>query len=449
MIPFQLSSAGLSYVERLSSVEYFTFIAGGSKYVVPRALAVFLSPKVFKIVKDNATNLTLTLKTSDNNKVFDDIIKLASGSQIYINEKNIDTLFSFAKELENTELMEICHKKNHELVFKSPITLENAIRTIRSKIKAKMNIDNDISFIAERFFDFTPKSLHSLDPDTLYRIISDENLQIRTESKLFAFIYNIVRDCGESYFRLYDLVRFNELSDSEMKLFVDSCNITNINETIWKSICSRFSKTSNSSLRSPKREKLAVPVILPHDDLTVEVPITEEITQLPKSPKKKKSSESHEYKPSKDDILSGGIFGSIPVLKGKVALSSSSKNTGFISLLLKNGNNTNFWTHNEPNSWIRIDFKTIHVKITGYTLQGRCDHDYNQMQSWVLEVMVNKHWVAIDTVSGKALNKSPMYFPCAKNDYEVKTVRIRQTGPNTYGDDDLVLSRMELFGFVL
>lgn len=157
MIPFQLSSAGLSYVDRLSSMEFFTFVASGNKDMMPRALAVFLSPRVFKILKENATISSLSLKTPENNKVFSDIIKLASGNQIYITEKNIDTIKSYAKELENQELLEICNKKLHDLVFKSQVTLENAIRSIKSKEKASMNIDNDVSFISLNFFDFDEK----------------------------------------------------------------------------------------------------------------------------------------------------------------------------------------------------------------------------------------------------------------------------------------------------
>ncbi|EAY23105.1 hypothetical protein TVAG_183410 [Trichomonas vaginalis G3] len=165
---------------------------------------------------------------------------------------------------------------------------------------------------------------------------------MRNENKLFNIIYNIVHEKGKNYFPLFEFIKFKELGDSEMKKFMEFCSLQNPSEPIWKNICARFTKEpkeSKHSISSPKSHKISVPAILPHEDLTVETPITEEPTQTPRSSRKKSSPEK-EYQVGHD--LLSGIFASMSTMKGKVSLSSSSKNTGFISLLLKKDNNTNF-----------------------------------------------------------------------------------------------------------
>ena len=453
---FSLSSKNLMFIERLSTTETFTFRTNRSKYLLPRCIAVFLSEKVFSIVKSNATMNELALKTPDDKGIFEQIIQLGYGKQIVLTEENKHTVLAFAKELDNRELMDACMSFN-ATIPQSSLTLKNAISALKSKISIGVNVDDDIAFVAENFFSFDQKELYTLDSHTLKRILSKPALAERNENTLFNIIFDLVSQKGRNYFPLFEFINFEEIGFEEITRFVNAFNASSLSETIWRSIGRRLTnrsigaddtdapKTSVPRKKSGKK-KLSHP--LPpqtHEDITEDFPVTED--DAPEdTPKKGEKTEVFEV----GENPFQGVLNSFPVLKGKVAISSSSKNTGFLSKIVNFDNNTNFWTHNEPDSWIRIDFKKMSLIPSAYSISGRCDHDYNQLQSWVLEALSGKTWVVIDEHIEQPLStKVPVTYYLKDITQRYKSFRLRQTGPNTYGDYDLVLSRIELFGTLI
>ena len=419
--------------------------------MIPRCIAVFLSPRVFSIIKQNATNTELELQTPDDDEMFEQLIQLGYGKQIYINDENRNSLLSFGKELENKELVDACMNVKGLYASPSAMTLKNAIPSLKSKVTVGANITNDINFVADHFFEFDQKELYVLDHHTLKRILSHPSLSIRNENTLFNFVFDLVSVKGRTYQPLFEFIHFEDIGVEEMSRFVNAFNASSLSEPVWRSIGRRLTAEQShvSVAQSPiprkksKERKTSAP-LLTHEDITEDAPPSD-IDESPPTPKKGRKIIAT-YSPSQNHPFKG-VLSSMQNLKGKVAISASSKNTGFLSKLIKNGNMTNFWTHNEPDSWIRIDFKKASLVPTSYALAGRCDHDFNQMQSWVFEVLSQKSWIVLDEHHEQPLSTKKAYsFKLPEQTNAYKSFRIRQIGPNTYGDNDLVLSRIELFG---
>jgi hypothetical protein len=105
-----------------------------------------------------------------------------------------------------------------------------------------------------------------------------------------------------------------------------------------------------------------------------------------------------------------------------------------------------------PNSWICFDFGNHRLTVSSYTLRsdplfsGR--RDWHPLK-WVIEGSDDgRDWTVIDKkdtheMVGKGVIRN---FMCPNNGQSFRMVRLRQTGPNSYGSDFLVVSRVEFFG---
>jgi hypothetical protein len=107
-----------------------------------------------------------------------------------------------------------------------------------------------------------------------------------------------------------------------------------------------------------------------------------------------------------------------------------------------------FWSKNEPEQWICLDFKTLRVEPTHYTIRT----DYNcHLKSWAVEGSDDG---ALWTEIARRENNSDLNGKNAVKTFAVsqsgsfRRIRLRQTGPNHNGDNDLTLSALELFGAV-
>ena len=110
------------------------------------------------------------------------------------------------------------------------------------------------------------------------------------------------------------------------------------------------------------------------------------------------------------------------------------------------------WTSsNHKNSYIEFDFLYHHVLITHYTIKTyACGAGYSHLKNWALDGSNDdgNTWFVIDTrddineLNGK--NKVATFQVSIHAEFS--KVRIRQTGPNHYGDDYLILTNVEFFG---
>ena len=114
------------------------------------------------------------------------------------------------------------------------------------------------------------------------------------------------------------------------------------------------------------------------------------------------------------------------------------------------GTNSFFCSNNEPNSWIRYDFKERRVALTSYSIRTECGY---YPKSWVLEVSndgSDESWEVVDS-RGENEDLNATHVTCnftisARPGGGFRFVRLRQTGKNHGGYDYLDLTSLELFG---
>ena len=108
------------------------------------------------------------------------------------------------------------------------------------------------------------------------------------------------------------------------------------------------------------------------------------------------------------------------------------------------------WTSaNEPNSYILFDFGVHQVCLTHYTIKTYlCGAGYSHLKNWVIEGSNSGQWYEIDRrddnneLNGKS--KVATFQVATTGDFQM--IRLRQTGPNHYGDNYLILTNVEFFG---
>ena len=111
-----------------------------------------------------------------------------------------------------------------------------------------------------------------------------------------------------------------------------------------------------------------------------------------------------------------------------------------------------FFTNNEPDSWIKFDFKERKVLLDRYTLKT---HNWpegpSNLKNWVLEVSDDdNNFIPIDRqencdlLNGKLKTATFEVSPSTP----ARFVRLRQTGKNWFGDNFLYLNQIEFSGFI-
>ena len=120
--------------------------------------------------------------------------------------------------------------------------------------------------------------------------------------------------------------------------------------------------------------------------------------------------------------------------------------------IVEDDNDKDFFTYNEPDSWIKFDFKERKVLLDHYTLKTWSgDESCAHLKNWVLEVSDDdNNFTEID----KRENCDLLYGKLKTATFEVshstpaRFVRLRQTGENWCGDNDLLLNQIEFSGFI-
>mmetsp|Transcript_4271 Transcript_4271/g.15743 ORF Transcript_4271/g.15743 Transcript_4271/m.15743 type:complete len:509 (-) Transcript_4271:75-1601(-) len=140
-----------------------------------------------------------------------------------------------------------------------------------------------------------------------------------------------------------------------------------------------------------------------------------------------------------------------PAEDGRIAVTRSSDGTGrAIDAAGRVG--TKSYTDGVPNSWWQFDLgPTRTVLPSRYTLRHGSKQNTNVLRSWILEASNDgRDWTLLkahkndETLHGTGFATAS--WPIEDADQAFRHFRVRQTGPNSTGDDYLVLSGFELYG---
>ena len=125
-------------------------------------------------------------------------------------------------------------------------------------------------------------------------------------------------------------------------------------------------------------------------------------------------------------------------LRGIVQVTASSRSAESQGLV----RGLDWWTDDAPESFVQFDFGSSCLRLSAYNLRSF------SLLSWVVEVSSDgSTWKVVDERSLEEAPKSPTTFTCAMPaEVFARFVRIRQTGPDTQGENVLCIIRIELFG---
>lgn len=417
-----LSLQGFSRVAELDDRQDFYFHVREHQYRTHKALACFISPKIYELLKTDQTLDVFTIDHPDSNFEFQEIIDVISGSELEISSDNADYLVFISMVLGNDELLEIAQKYQIRKVELNPI---NVMVNLIRKHECNFHINDEIRYIASHITEIKEEKLKDLDFDLLYRIMSHPLIQVSSESWFFNFILRVVRRRGSEFRPLLALVHYEYLDEADIKKFLLKATFEDISGELWNSL----------------KKRLAMKVTQPDP------------TDRAK-PQIKHAENSHVCQLENGQTLNGII----KYLTNECGGNVDEKNVVKITASGVSENSPNrvanlewtnaFYTTNLENSWIQFDFLDATVTIDQYTIKTD-KYKKRWLKSWVLEGSNDgKVFNVIDTRDDNtdlSSDHPTQTFRCNK-DGTYKIIRLRQTGPDSLGDHYLVLQNIEFFG---
>lgn len=449
-----LSTEGLQRLKNIYT-EQFTFKIGSDNYTIPKFFAAFLSPKVCEMLRTDFKRDSLNIEPFNHkSNCFNLLINLTYGHTISITEENFDEILYYAEELQNGEIVKYCMKflANEEILYDS-ISLDTIIRSLRAKILNGNDIDVEIEYLAENFYNINLSEISSLGPEILNKIFMSKKFTKFDYDKMFEFFMNLSMKHGPRYYILFNNISFRDISHDNFVEFLCFMNRSDLSDEVWNSVKSRIVSPPRNFAKGKNTESFVsnttIPTMSDDEHLTTDLNTMSDICQLQIQSEDSQSLplilEFRESEPLK------GVLNYLH--KNCFTVKPSSKNTGYATTLVKpQGQKKNFWTQDEENSWIRIDLKKHKLMIKSYSLHGRVDIDEYQLQTWKLQGFNEmKQWEDLDVHENQPLPfKKTVTFHIENKDKKQTTYfmafKLIQTGVNTSGTNDLVISRIELFG---
>ncbi|KAK8896528.1 hypothetical protein M9Y10_014436 [Tritrichomonas musculus] len=440
---FILSSAGIqNIIFDFDGEDDFCFNFGDSKIHMKKYFAEFISPRVSKMLRSDPT-LNI-LKVNDLNqsnfifsKIFDSgfikiIEQLSFGNPVEVNVELSHKLRIFSMLIENDEIYKMMNKYFPISMDKTKIDtcleyLQNIDIYKIFNFKHLTFDDNQVFDLISANFDLIDESkLLKLPKSVLLTIISNPKLKIKSEDLLFDFINKLFANekDEEEDIRIIDFygqINIQLLSIEKFNEFIDLIELDEMTHLIWSKIKNFLIHSSNCdnefNFNGNNRFEGIIHSILmnkPTDDTAPEQII---------------------------EVTSSSCIGSSTFDKKNV--------------FSYNNDHLFFNSKNLPDSWFCYNFKNRKIKISDYSIRsssyggkGSC-----HLLNWKIEGSNdNENWKVLDVRQ----NEKSLDDCRAENTFQVNSpvsgyfqyIRIKQTGPNSYGDNQLTFSVIEFFGSI-
>ena len=417
MLSLALTSGGLRRLKQFPGE--FHFEVGSRVYSCSLAQAVFASEKVARLLLSDPTIDCLKLRVTDESRLFEKVMSLINGESVSVSEDQSVFLTEVGLELENPELT----KAGHSLEFAfEEISNENVISRLKRKVSLSLGIDEEVAFLAEHVSEAAFESQYtsvfeSIGLDLSSLVLSSPCLKLPDEDWL---LDSILRK--EFLKSLMSYVECEFLSEEGIANFTSNVCIDDLNETMWKSICRRL----HMKVETRDSDRFLTHVIA--------------------------------YTGSGLDGIINFLRkenGGDPHSKGIVKVTASSIDSGERSPeeVVDYSWTGAFYTKNEPNSWICVDFKETKIVLTHYTIKspGSTAGHWPRPLQWVLEgsnTNNDEDWTELDSRQTDDLKPSSatVTFPVKRPSQPFRYFRIRQTGVNSSGSCCLGITSLEFFG---
>lgn len=438
-IKFKLDIENIEEIPFHKYDQNFTFIVDGKRYQTNRVVADILSPKLRKLhFSDESLNefyidTKIQSKLGDKNDYFSEFLNLTSFNEIKLDSNHLKFYMQYFYALGNID--SFLKMKQH---YCEELTVENAVDRL---LEITQDISNNgcesdlfqspankiITFISEKIENIDKNKIKMLNISILEQILRNVSLQLHSEDSLLQLILSLYEENHECAV-LFDYVIFSNLSKKCFESFIQEFEIEDMNNSIWKSICSRILSPEKNTTKDKSRY----------------IQITSEF----------------EYQKGKDfngimNFLTGQTGsnihdnGTINITSNSIVGLDHPKN------LVDYKNNNYYYAGDEGGAIICFDFKDKKVQLTSYSMKSYDQGPYeNHLKNWVIEVSNDlKIWNEIDrhqndpTLNGKCIIAN---FKIKKPQNEFyRYIRLRQTGNSwneMYNHNYFIFYFMEFFG---
>jgi hypothetical protein len=440
----RLSSKGLAQLSHNCYEDDFTFHVGHHDYHCPCWFADFLSPRISHLrctdmtIRDFWIEVGLADGHGDADaevtSSFESLLSLSRGESISVKERNLKIFVTLAEKLWNIELIDkiqasFCDDdgEDDDRRMISDMNIASAVSSSEMNCLrgSLLWMDTIIERWSRSFCDMPRSSQKEMKVDLLYSLLSHQSLRITSEDWLYEFVREQIEG-DESYYCLLELIRYEYLSQECIEDFTKmiTTSYEYLTYPVWLSLVGRLN-----------------------------------LSVTPRSVNDRENRKLRQF-PVKSDYLDGilsslsrDIGGNVHD-RGLVFVSASSQYWSDcpVQLIVDfNSSLRGYATADTPKSWICIEFKQHLIKPTHYSIRTRTDSDGNHPRSWILEGLKfqdSEDWITLDCqVSNCELTgvNTVRLFSIEKVQ-EVRSVRLRLTGPNSHNYHHLVLKSIELFG---
>lgn len=459
---FILSSAGLKNV--IEDQSDFTFMFGKCEIVMNRIFAEFISPNVSHIHHSDPTIDSYQFCYPQN-------ANFAPIKEIFT-EEMVNLLKLISQGIQVSITSDQSKKMQHISILLGNSELFNSLQGLHSQQLTDNNIEDslvklelyqyqpqnttmfqniDFSFlidtISSNFYQIDQNKLKKLSTPILHAIISNEHLKIDNEDSLYEFIKEIFNEKekekekeseseNESELTIYDFyegIEFVCLSDAKFKDFIESFDATRMTVSVWRKLCNRFLNVKNDKRYSKQKvEPKSRQILYDGNQSNSFHGIIDQLTK--------------ECGGNVDD-------------KGEVSVTALDAGNNSAKLTVDlDSKNSGLITDGEQNSWLMYDFKNRKVRPTHYSIRSwawspNCHH----LKDFVIEGSNTggKDWKVLDSQNNATcLNGNGVFntFKIKENlssDEYYRFLRLRQTGKNFAGNDQLCLNSLEYFGSII
>jgi len=218
----------------------------------PTMFAEIISRKVSKIRKSDP--LMKNYKFSELKKedlvVFQRFLKSMPTGQFSFTMKEKNSVYRFAKELENVELVNISTPD-----FRKEIPLKDVIPQLIDKLSFEINPSEEITIIAQNIHKFDYQSLSTLQYEILEKILSNPRLIVPEENWLFEFLLSLIINGGTKYVNLLSFIRFQYVSTDNIEKMLKTIHLNDMGSEVFDALKSRLILPVVTGQINPRAQK--------------------------------------------------------------------------------------------------------------------------------------------------------------------------------------------------
>lgn len=465
---FIISSSGLKNVVFTTkhSEDSFCFVFGKKEIEMNRFYADFISPKVSHIHQIDPTfdHLDLTdsiqkLKISNeimSKDLFENFQRIASGYSIDLSEEMSYKIRILSILIDNDEIFNQMNKY-FPISTEEETNLDSCLEYLKYFEILKRNQNQGLlDFVSSHFYLFDVSKLQNLSKSVIYSIISNDHLRVSNEDSLYDLITQLFSNENDenedqsNYYEnkilFYEQIIIEKLSESKFQDLVDSIDLNQMTQFLWNKLKNCFyyqflkNKKSDKKVTNYDRYNDSDRIKTIEYDNNINHRFNGIIYYLGNG-NPKSVVDNHTI-----EVTSSSVLSDNPNHDAKNVVNFSQDELSFLS-------------NDKPDSWLLYDFKDRKVKPTHYSIKSHgfgegkgCYHP----QTWRIEGSNDLNdWKILDSRNkDKSLdNKSvsntfEIQNHLDKNDY-FRYIRIRQTGVNTFHDNNFGFAALEYFGSIL